>query len=449
MAKRKDRKLLVKNSGKSRKVQKNREHLVTSGAGSQWKHPVANQKYKDTVFRMLFSDRKNLLALYNAVNGSTYKDVSNLEIVTLGNAVYMGMKNDLAFIIDLNVFLYEHQSTYNPNMPLRDLFYISREYQKLVDQKSLYSSTLQKIPAPNFMVFYNGTERNEDSWTDYLSAAYENPCEEPNLELKVVTLNINEGHNERLMEDCRILKEYAQYVARVRNYKGEMDLDAAVERAVKECIHEGILEEFLRKNRAEVIAMSIFEYDQEEEERKLRKAEFEAGVASGIERGIEQGKELEKESGIRNLIDFAQEIGSSPERTKLRLQEYYNLSSWDVKKYMEKFWENYVEDDSDDIEEDAVIGNGIFRYDQEEEERKLRKAEFEAGVASGIERGIKRGIEQGKELEKEVGIRNLIHFVHELGLSQEKLRLRLMECYKLSEEAVDDYTRKYWKGSKD
>ena len=436
MAKRKDRKLLVKNSGKSRKVQKNREHLVTSGAGSQWKHPVANQKYKDTVFRMLFSDRKNLLALYNAVNGSTYKDVSNLEIVTLGNAVYMGMKNDLAFIIDLNVFLYEHQSTYNPNMPLRDLFYISREYQKLVDQKSLYSSTLQKIPAPNFMVFYNGTERNEDSWTDYLSAAYENPCEEPNLELRVVTLNINEGHNKRLMEDCRILKEYAQYVARVRNYKGEMDLDAAVERAVKECIHEGILEQFLRENRAEVIAMSIFEYDQEEEERKLRKAEFEAGVASGIERGIEQGKELEKESGIRNLIDFAQEIGSSPERTKLRLQEYYNLSSWDVKKYMEKFWENYVEDDSDDTEEDAVIGNGIFRYVKEEEERKLRKAEFEAGVASGI------------ELEKESGICNLVELGQELGLSQEKLRLRLMECYQLSEEAADKYIRKCWKASK-
>ena len=436
MAKRKVRKLIVKDSGKSRKVWKNREHLVTSGAGSQWKHPVANQKYKDTVFRMLFSDRKNLLALYNAVNGSTYKDVSNLEIVTLGNAVYMGMKNDLAFIIDLNVFLYEHQSTYNPNMPLRDLFYISREYQKLVDQKSLYSSTLQKIPAPNFMVFYNGTERNEDSWTDYLSAAYENPCEEPNLELKVVTLNINEGHNERLMEDCQILKEYAQYVARVRNYKGEMDLDAAVERAVKECIHEGILEQFLRENRAEVIAMSIFEYDQEEEERKLRKAEFEAGVASGIERGIEQGKELEKESGIRNLIDFAQEIGSSPERTKLRLQEYYNLSSWDVKKYMEKFWENYVEDDSDDTEEDAVIGNGIFRYVKEEEERKLRKAEFEAGVASGI------------ELEKESGICNLVELGQELGLSQEKLRLRLMECYQLSEEAADKYIRKCWKASK-
>ena len=107
---------------------------------------------------------------------------------------------------------------------------------------------------------------------------------------------------------------------------------------------------------------------------------------------------------------------------------------------MEKFWENYVEVDSDDIEEDAVIGNGIFRYVKEEEERKLRKAEFEAGVASGIE--------QGKELEKESGICNLVELGQELGLSQEKLRLRLMECYKLSEEAADDYTRKYWKGSK-
>ena len=107
----------------------------------------ANRQYKDTVFRMLFSDKKNLLSLYNAINRTSYTDLEQLEIVTLENAVYMGVKNDLAFIVDMGLFLYEHQSTYNPNMPLRDLFYISREYQKLVDQKSLYSSTLQKIPA--------------------------------------------------------------------------------------------------------------------------------------------------------------------------------------------------------------------------------------------------------------------------------------------------------------
>ena len=219
----------------------------------------------------------------NAVNGSHYADA--LEIVTLENAVYMGMKNDLAFIVDTGLFLYEHQSTYNPNMPLRDLFYISGEYQKFVDNRSLYSSSLQKIPAPNFIVFYNGTEKKEDSWVNYLSESYENLTGAPNLELKVITLNINEGHNCRLMEQCRILKEYAQYVAKVREYAGNTDLDTAVEQAVNDCIQNGILAEFLRKNKSEVIAMSIFEYDKEEEERKLRKAEYEAGREEGIKEG--------------------------------------------------------------------------------------------------------------------------------------------------------------------
>lgn len=148
------------------------------------KHLRANRKYKDTVFRMLFSDRKNLLSLYNAVNGTAYDDPSKLEIVTLENAVYIGMKNDLSFIVNTNLFLYEHQSTYNPNMPLRDLLYIAAEYQKLVDNRSLYSPVLQKLPAPNFVVFYNGTAKKEDSWVTYLSDAYENLSGEPNLELK-------------------------------------------------------------------------------------------------------------------------------------------------------------------------------------------------------------------------------------------------------------------------
>lgn len=245
------------------------------------RNPIANRKYKDTVFRMLFTDRDNLLSLYNAVNGSSYEDPNALEIVTLENATYMGMKNDLAFIVDTGLFLYEHQSTYNPNMPLRDLFYIAGEYQKLVDHRSLYASTLQKIPAPSFLVFYNGSERKEDSWVSYLSESYENLTGEPNLELKVITLNINEGHNSQLMEQCQILREYAQYVAKVREYARRKELDEAVEQAVNDCIQSGILAEFLRKNKSEVIAMSIFEYDKEEEERKLREAEYEAGVEAG------------------------------------------------------------------------------------------------------------------------------------------------------------------------
>ena len=259
---------------------KNRKIAVKKNCNVR-KNLTANRKYKDTVFRMLFSDRKNLLSLYNAVNGSAYEDEAALEIVTLENAIYMGMKNDLAFIVDTGLFLYEHQSTYTPNMPLRDLFYISAEYQKFVNHRSLYSSVIQKIPAPNFIVFYNGTEKKEDSWINYLSEAYQNLSGEPNLELKVLTLNINEGHNGELMEQCQILREYAQYVAKVREYARETELDVAVEQAVNDCIQNNILTEFLRKNKSVVIAMSIFEYDKEEEEKKLRKAEFEAGREAG------------------------------------------------------------------------------------------------------------------------------------------------------------------------
>ena len=270
----------------------------------------SNRNYKDTVFRMLFSERKNLLSLYNAVSGAHYEDPEMLEIVTLENAIYMGMKNDLAFIIDTDLFLYEHQSTYNPNMPLRDLFYISSEYQKLVDKKSLYSSVLQKIPAPQFIVFYNGTEKKKDSWLNHLSEAFENLSGNPKLELEVLTLNINEGHNPELMEQCQTLREYAQYVACVRRYAKEFELNKAVKLAVDECIRNNILSEFLRANKSEVISMSIFEYDKEEEERKLRKAEYEAGVAAGMKDGmkagvadgISKGKILAKKDAASSLI---------------------------------------------------------------------------------------------------------------------------------------------------
>ena len=276
----------------------------------------ANRRYKDTIFRMLFSEKKNLLELYNAVSGKNYDNADDLQIVTLENAVYMGMKNDLAFIVDTGLFLYEHQSTYTPNMPLRDLFYISAEYQKFVNHRSLYSSVIQKIPAPNFIVFYNGTEKKEDSWINYLSEAYQNLSGEPNLELKVLTLNINEGHNGELMEQCQILREYAQYVAKVREYARETELDVAVEQAVNDCIQNNILTEFLRKNKSEVIAMSIFEYDKEEEEKKLRKAEFEAGVEAGFKTGIETGIKSMLDLGKYSIEEIAEVFHVSVDKVK-------------------------------------------------------------------------------------------------------------------------------------
>ena len=250
-----------------------------------------------------------------------------LEIVTLENAIYMGMKNDLAFIMDTNLYLYEHQSTYNPNMPLRDLFYICSEYQKLVDKKSLYSSTLQKIPAPNFIEFYNGSTAIADCTELRLSSAFEHLSGEPKLELIVTVLNVNEGHNAELMQHCNTLNEYAQYVARVRHYATDMPLNQAVERAVDECIQKGILTEFLTRNRNEVISMSIFEYDKELEEKKLRKAEYEAGFSEGEkyghEAGFSEGEKHGHETGFSEGEKYGIELNSiETARRMLQLQEF-------------------------------------------------------------------------------------------------------------------------------
>ena len=248
---------------------------------------ISDRRYKDTIFRMLFSDKKNLLELYNAVSGRHYDNPEDLQIVTLENAVYMGMKNDLAFLLSTGIYLYEHQSTVNPNMPLRNLFYISSEYSKLVETKSLYSSAIQKVPAPNFIVFYNGQDEVADRSEYRLSDAFAPRVDNPALELRVTVLNINYGRNLELMRQSRTLRDYAQYVALVRKYKEESgSLDDAVNRAVDECIKNDILADFLRKNRAEVVMTSIFEYNKEEEERKLRTAERQAGYDEGYGKGI-------------------------------------------------------------------------------------------------------------------------------------------------------------------
>ena len=285
---------------------------------------VANRKYKDTIFRSLFSDKRNLLSLYNALNGKSYDDPDKLEIVTLESAIYMGMKNDLAFILDLNLFLFEHQSTYNPNIPLRDLLYIASEYQKLVDTKSLYSSSLLKIPAPRFVVFYNGIREIGEYMEHRLSEAYENLVGEPALELKVMVFNINDGRNKKLMEQCKVLKEYSQYVARVRRYSKIMKLDDAVRQAVDECISEGILADFLSQNRAEAIRMSIFEYDKEVEKRKLRKAEFEYGKSEGIK----EGEKVQMVVIVKRMLEAGEPLE--------KIQKYTGCTFEEIQKLCEK-----------------------------------------------------------------------------------------------------------------
>ena len=262
----------------------------------------AERKYKDTVFRMLFEDKERLLSLYNAVNGSYYTDAAELEIVTLENAIYMNVKNDLAFLIDLQLHLYEHQSTVNPNMPLRFLQYISKEYEKLIDMKKLYKSKLVEIPTPKFVVFYNGTEKQPERQVLRLSNAYQNKLGEPQLELQVEVLNINVGYNNEIKEQCKVLEEYMQYVDCVRKEAEEKDLESAVSSAVDKCIRQGILSDFLLANKAEVISMSIFEYDEEAVKKILREEAFEEGAAYGETKGREQGIQQGIQQGEQRLL---------------------------------------------------------------------------------------------------------------------------------------------------
>ena len=283
----------------------------------------ANRMYKDTIFRMLYRDKKNLLNLYNALNDTDYTDENDLEIITLENAIYMSMKNDLAFVLDFRMYLYEHQSTHNPNIPLRDLFYVSSEYQKLVEKSSLYASRRVLIPAPRFVVFYNGTDERPEREFLKLSDLYTTPEEEPLLELQVLMLNINAGHNQELKERCQTLHEYMLYVERIRTYIQEgITLQKAVERAVDECISEGILEEFLRANRAEAINVSIFEYDEEKEIRLYRNAEREVGKDIGLSVLV---KVLKKEG--KTAEEIYQEVVMHEEYhdvTREKIEECYN-----------------------------------------------------------------------------------------------------------------------------
>ena len=281
------------------------------------------RNYKDTIFRMLFKDKKNLLSLYNALNKTAYTDVEELEIATLENAVYMNYKNDVSFVFDFELMLYEHQSTMNPNIPLRDLFYVTDILQTRTYDKDLYGSKLIRIPSPRFVVFYNGAESQPERQTLKLSDAYEKKQENPELELTVTMYNINYGCNEDIMDACRALKEYAVYVARIRNYAKQMPLAEAVEKTVDECIAEGILSEFLNKNRAEAIKVSIYEYDEELHFKTLREEGYESGYAEGCESGFTEGRESGFTEGRESGFSEGHEMGL--EQGESRLNKLYAI----------------------------------------------------------------------------------------------------------------------------
>lgn len=247
---------------------------------------TANRNYKDTVFRTLFSDKHELLSLYNSINGTNYCNIDDLSITTLGNAIYMTVKNDISFVIDMRLNMYEHQSSVNPNIPLRDLDYVSRSYSKFFRNKDIYSPRRIQLPNPKFIVFYNGENEQPARKEMRLSEAYIHKEDNPSLELIVTQININPGYNDELLDNCPTLKQYMLYVDKIRMYQKTMPLEEAVTRAVNECIDTGILADFLKMNKAEVITMSIYEYDAKLHEKTM----IEIGREEGREEGFTIGK---------------------------------------------------------------------------------------------------------------------------------------------------------------
>ena len=261
--------------------------------------PNAARNYKDRIFRMVFREKKALLALYNAMNETDYENEDDLKVTTLESALYLEMKNDVSFVLYDELLLYEHQSTKNPNLPLRNLFYVSDVYSELTKDLFLYGSVPVQIPEPKFVVFYNGLENMQEREVLKLSSLYAKKAEHISLELETLVLNVNVGYNKILMERCRQLSDYAQFVSEVRKrLSKKIPLSEAVNEAVEDCIQRGILAEFLSKNRAEVIKVSIYEYDEEKVKRMFKEECMKLGMEQGKQLGIEQGKQIGIEQGI-------------------------------------------------------------------------------------------------------------------------------------------------------
>ena len=259
---------------------------------------MANKEYKSDVFSMLLQDKKRAMEIYNAINGTDYDDPELVEMTTLDDKSFsLTVRNDASFILDANLSLYEHQSTYCPNMPLRDLLYFASIIQKQIkaQKRDIYGGRILKIPVPHFVVFYNGKENAPDQYDLRLSDAFEKETENPEIELVCHVYNINNGKNVPLLSKCQTLREYMYFVDMVRkNNEISGNLEDAIEKAINKCMEENVLRDFLAQHREEVMHVMTLDYTFE---RRLEMQRAEA-----IEDGERIGKEIGKEEKLSEQI---------------------------------------------------------------------------------------------------------------------------------------------------
>ena len=252
-----------------------------------------NRRYKDSVFVDLFSEDKyaknNFLALYNALHDTDYRSTGILKNIRLKQVMYMSFANDVSYLIDNKlIVLAEHQSTVNLNMPIRCLEYIARLYEQLYESKEKYSRKQLVIPTPEFYVFYNGKEAYSGNSVLKLSDSFVNKYKaEYTLELSVKVVNINYDKDNVIIKRCEPLKQYSQFVDAVRHHIA-IDREHGFETAIKECIQNDILREYLQRKSKEVLNMLIGEYDYDTDIAVQREESFDMGLAEGEARGSRQ-----------------------------------------------------------------------------------------------------------------------------------------------------------------
>ena len=275
-----------------------------------------NREHKDRVFKFVFGNAEKkawALSLYNAVNGSDYKDPEEIRFNTIEDAVYMNMKNDVSFIISNEMNLWEHQSTFNPNMPMRFLEYACRLYEKYMKTSGYYgqSRKLQMLPRPHCLCFYNGTEEQPERKVLRLSEAFGG---EGDIEVRVTMLNVNYGKNQALLDACGPLREYAWLVEKVRqNQKVANNIEAAVDAAVDEMPDSFELKVFLVANRAEVKMMFLTQYDEKKTLEMERKEGREEGKAEGLAEGEAKGKAEGKAEVLKAMLLVLKAQGKTDE----------------------------------------------------------------------------------------------------------------------------------------
>ena len=256
-------------------------------------------KYKDNVFCMLYREKENLLDLYNALRGSNYTNVDDLQVTTLNGGSYMKYKNDASFLLCMSLYMFEQQSSKNPNMPLRFLHYVSDVFRELFSNSMLHRRSMIKIPVPHFVTFYNGLEKwIEDEDEIRLSDMYEIPSDNPELELKVRVININKDVH--ILNKCKTLRDYMTFVNKVRFKMGVEgdDVRIAVTEAMDECIDEDILVDFFEQHREEVVEVSIYDYDEE----KVRKTLVDEAVEEIVGKVVDEAKKETTQLNMINLI---------------------------------------------------------------------------------------------------------------------------------------------------